>query len=207
MKINYIIYLFLTVFVGVITSIVGVGCADQYANLKIELNTTELEFNLDGEEEAQTEADIVATVAGASGDVVSGLILELSDNTVASASVIKADKNKYTIRVVAKGAGETRLTIKAKESAKVRYDDFAIVVKKIAETVAVSNQKYAINRGGELKLSLEEMLRVTPQRIYPAVANFSILPTPDEVASNADWTNEEKNVGIIGLEDLSHHYQ
>ena len=22
-----------------------------------------------------------------------------------------------------------------------------------------------------------------------------------------DWTNEEKNVGIIGLEDLSHHYQ
>ena len=22
-----------------------------------------------------------------------------------------------------------------------------------------------------------------------------------------DWTNEEKNIGIIGLEDLSHHYQ
>ena len=22
-----------------------------------------------------------------------------------------------------------------------------------------------------------------------------------------DWTNEEKNIGIIGLEDLTHHYQ
>ena len=191
MKTKFVLYMFLAIFVSMVTYLGG--CSDQYNNLKIDVNVTELEFDLDSTEENKTEATFTATVVGATGDVVSGLILELSDTNVATASVIGTNKNQYTIKVVAKGAGVSTLTIKAKESAKVRYDDFLITVNKAAQNVTNASQSFAVKRGGELKLSLEEMLRVVPQRIYPAVANFSILPTPTEVRSNADLSAEQKD--------------
>ena len=38
---------------------------------------------------------------------------------------------------------------------------------------------------------------------YTEMLNLELMRLIMEI----DWTNEEKNVGIIGLEDLSHHYQ
>ena len=194
---NRYVLSFLLMFIFLTTGMIFYGCGgEKYENLSIELSNTDLEFDLDSEEAfSQT---LTATINGWKGEMLPGLIPEIADVNVASVTMGEPDGNATQLTITALGAGETTLSLRAKEFSKVKIDNIKIVVKKSPDSITPQNKRYALKQGEELALNIQDLLITSPNRIYPAEAMFSILPTPAQVNSNNSLTSSRK-AELIGL--------
>ena len=190
MKNRYVSFLLL--FVVLLTGVIFYGCGDSYSDLNIKLSETSLVFDLDSQEESALTSSFTATLSGLKSGMLPDLIPEIQDSNVANVTVGKPNGNVSTITVTALGAGETTLTLKAKEYSKVKVDNIKIVVKKAPESIAPQNKHFAVKKGEQLNLSVEDMIITTPNRVYPIVASFSIMPTPTQINSNIGISADRK---------------
>ena len=91
--------------------------------------------------------------------------------------------------------------VDVREGVKISYDDFLHGnVRKFPMAVRILQQLKVIQDIWKYPGYNFEKLEGTNQYSMRLDRTWRLI-------MEIDWTNEEKTVGIIGLEDLSHHYQ
>ncbi len=162
-----------------------VGCGDSYANLKVEVSTTEI--SLFDSDDAETNSTLItATVQGASDSMLKDVDFWFKDKNVAKAEVVSLDGNESTIRVTAKGAGTTVMRVTSRENSEIMSEDINVSVYRDAESMTFRDVKPTLEVGSSLKLETGTLISFTPSRVYPNEAVFSMM-LPDNPLWNVDY--------------------